>query len=117
MATDGLFRVSKNTKSQCDTVLIHTKTSFCCLQFGLTKNDDLEEIANTVEDGIYAMATEANVSSILASQRPVVEKVPEPDRTVYYTEISTDIDPMLLQIMIASNPGDQFMKIPRKGKQ
>lgn len=117
MATDGLFRVSKNTETNCDSVLIRTKTSFCCLQFGTTKNEDLEQIANTVENGIYAMATEANVGSILASQRPVIEQIAEPDRTVYYTEISPDIDPMLLQIMIASNPGDQFMQIPRKGRQ
>lgn len=117
MATDGLFRVSKNTEAMCDTVLIRTKTSFCCLQFGPTKNDDLEQIANTVENGIYAMATEANVASILATQRPVIEEVIEPETIVYYTEISSDIDPMLLQIMIASNPGDQFMKIPRKSRQ
>jgi hypothetical protein len=114
MATDGLFRVSKNTGDRCDSVLIRTKTSFCCLQFGTVKNEDLEQIANTVENGIYAMATEANVPSILASQRPVLEDAPDTDRTVYYTEISPDIDPMLLQIMIMSNPGDQFMKIPRK---
>lgn len=117
MATDGLFRVSKNTEARCDSVLIRTRTSFCCLQFGLTENEDLKEIANTVENGIYAMATEANVGSILASQRPVIEEIPEADNTVYYTEISPDIDPMLLQIMIASNPGDQFMQIPRKSRQ
>lgn len=117
MATDGLFRISKNTEARCDTVLIHTKTSFCCLQFGPTKNTDLEQIANTVEEGIYAMADEANIASILATQRPEVEVAVEVDSTVYYTEISSDIDPMLLQIMIASNPGDNFNKIPRKSRQ
>lgn len=117
MATDGLFRISKSTENECDSVLIRTKTSFCCLQFGTTKNEDLEQIANTVEDGLYAMATEANIGTILASQRPVTEKIIEPSRIVYYTEISPEIDPMLLQIMIASNPGDQFMKIPRKSRQ
>jgi hypothetical protein len=117
MATDGIFRVSVRTKNEADSVLIHTETSFCVLQFGTTKNSDLEDIANTVQDGLYTFANENNLTSILANQRPEIEEVPETDSTVYYTEISSDIDPMLLQIMIASNPGDQFMKIPRKGKE
>jgi hypothetical protein len=116
-ATDGIFRVSMKTKAEADTVMIHNRTSFCVLQFGTTKNEDLEDIANTVEDGLYTFADEANLNSILAQQRPVIEQVEEIVSTVYYSEISSDIDPMLLQIMIASNPGDQFMKIPRKSKQ
>ncbi len=117
MATDGIFRVSMKTKTEADTVLIRTKTSFCVLQFGIVKNDDLEDIALTVEDGLYTFADEANLSAILKQQMPEVVKTIEKDRTVYYSDISSEIDPMLLQIMIASNPGDQFMKIPRKGNQ
>ncbi len=116
-ATDGIFRVSKNTKAEADSVLIRTKTSFCVLQFGDQKNEDLEEIANTVEEGLFVMANDENLSQVLAQQRPEIEQFIEQPSTVYYTEISSDIDPMLLQIMIASNPGDQFMKIPRKGRQ
>lgn len=116
-ATDGIFRVSKNTKAQADSVLIRTKTSFCVLQFGDQKNEDLEDIANTVEDGLFVMANDENLSQVLAQQRPEIEQFIEQPSMVYYTEISSDIDPMLLQIMIASNPGDQFMKIPRKGRQ
>lgn len=116
-ATDGIFRVSVKTKAEADSVMIRNRTSFCVLQFGTTKNPDLEDIANTVEDGLYTFADEANLNSILAQQRPVIEQVAEIETTVYYTEISSDIDPMLLSIMIASNPGDQFMKIPRKGRE
>jgi hypothetical protein len=116
-ATDGIFRVSVNTKAQADSVLIRTNTSFCVLQFGTSKNNDLEDIANTVQNGLYVFANENNLSTVLAQQRPEIEEVAEVSNTVYYTEISSEIDPMLLQIMIASNPGDQFMKIPRKGKQ
>lgn len=117
LATDGIFRISKNTKAEADSVLIRTKTSFCVLQFGDQKNEDLEEIANVVEEGLFVMANDENLSQVLAQQRPEIEKYVEQPSTVYYTEISSDIDPMLLQIMIASNPGDQFMKIPRKGRQ
>lgn len=116
-ATDGVFRIGTKTKAEADTVLIRTKTSFCVLQFGESKNTDLEDIANTVEDGLFVMASHANLSEVLAQQRPEIEQFVPRDSTVYYTEISSDIDPMLLQIMIASNPGDQFMKIPRKGGQ
>jgi Ca-activated chloride channel family protein len=113
-ATDGIFRISVNTKSQADSVLIRTHTSLCVLQFGTTKNDDLEDMANTVEDGLYTFANEGNLNSILQTQIPVTEVVEDKTRIVYYSEISGEIDPMLLQIMIMSNPGDQFLKIPRK---
>lgn len=116
-ATDGIFRIGMKTKAQADSVLIKTKTSFCVLQFGDSKNTDLEDIANTVEDGLYVFANDNNLTEVLAQQRPEIEQVVERVSTVYYTEISSDIDPMLLQIMIASNPGDQFMKIPRKGRE
>jgi hypothetical protein len=116
-ATDGVFRISVKTKTEADTVLIKTRTSFCVLQFGDQKNNDLEDIANTVEEGLFVMATDNNLSQVLAQQRPEVQEFVEKAATVYYTEISSDIDPMLLQIMIASNPGDQFMKIPRKGRE
>lgn len=117
MATDGIFRVSMKTKNEADTVLIRTKTSFCVLQFGIVKNTDLEDIALTVENGLYTFADEDNLHTILKQQMPVIEKAVIKDRIVYYSDISGEIDPMLLQIMIASNPGDQFMKIPRKGTQ
>jgi hypothetical protein len=116
-ATDGIFRIGKNTKAEADSVLIRTKTSFCVLQFGDQKNEDLEEIANTVEEGLFVMANDNNLTEVLAQQRPEIEQFVEKSTTVYYTEISSDIDPMLLQIMIASNPGDQFMKIPRIGRE
>jgi hypothetical protein len=116
-ATDGIFRVSMKTKAEADTVLIRTKTSFCVLQFGDQKNEDLEDIANTVEEGLFVMANDNNLTEVLAQQRPEIEQFVQKAATVYYTEISSDIDPMLLQIMIASNPGDQFMKIPRKGRE
>lgn len=115
-ATDGIFRISLKTKAAADTVLIRTQTSFCVLQFGNSKNEDLADIANTVQDGLYVFANENNLTQVLAQQRPEIEKVEHKPSIVYYTQISNDIDPMLLQIMIASNPGDQFMKIPRKGK-
>lgn len=114
-ATDGIFRISLKTKAEADSVLIRTHTSLCVLQFGTTKNEDLEDMANTVEDGLYTFANEGNLNSILQTQMPVVEVVEDKSRIVYYSEISSEIDPMLLQIMIMSNPGDQFMKIPRKG--
>lgn len=116
-ATDGIFRIGVKTKAQADSVLIRTKTSFCVLQFGDNKNEDLNDIAETVEDGLYVFANDNNLSQVLAQQRPEIQEVVERDTKVYYTEISSDIDPMLLQIMIASNPGDQFMKIPRKGRE
>lgn len=114
-ATDGIFRISMKTKAEADSVLIRTRTSLCVLQFGTTKNDDLEDMANTVEDGIYTFANEANLGTILHTQMPVVEIMEDKTRIVYYSEISSEIDPMLLQIMILSNPGDQFNSIPRKG--
>lgn len=117
MATDGIFRVSLKTKTEADSALIRTKTSFCVLQFGIVKNTDLEDIALTVENGLYTFADEDNLNSILKQQMPVVEKAMIKERIVYYSDISGEIDPMLLQIMVASNPGDQFMKIPRKGAQ
>jgi hypothetical protein len=113
-ATDGIFRISVNTKAQADSVLIRTHTSLCVLQFGTTKNDDLEDMANTVEDGLYTFVNEGNLNSILQTQIPVTEVVEDKTRIVYYSEISDEIDPMLLQIMIMSNPGDQFLKISRK---
>lgn len=117
MATDGIFRVSTKTKAEADSVLIRTNTSFCVLQFGVVKNTDLEDIALTVENGLYTFADEANLNSILKQQMPVAEIVEQKNQIVYYSDISSEIDPMLLQIMVASNPGDQFMKIPRKGTQ
>jgi hypothetical protein len=114
-ATDGIFRISMKTKADADSALIRTRTSLCVLQFGTTKNEDLEDMANTVEDGIYTFANEANLGSILHTQIPVVEITEDKNRIVYYSEISSEIDPMLLQIMILSNPGDQFNSIPRKG--
>jgi hypothetical protein len=117
MATDGIFRISQKTSRNADSVLIRTKTSFCVLQFGATKNQDLEDMTLAVEEGLYTFADEDNLSSILRQQMPEEESIPEPERKVYYSDISGEIDPMLLQIMIASNPGDQFMKIPRKSTQ
>jgi hypothetical protein len=116
-ATDGIFRIGVKTKTEADSVLIRTKTSFCVLQFGDQKNEDLEDIANTVEEGLFVMANDNNLTEVLAQQRPEIEKIVQPSKTVYYTQISDDVDPMLLQIMISANPGDQFMKIPRKGNQ
>jgi len=117
MATDGIFRVSVKTKAEADSVLIRTKTSFCALQFGIVKNTDLEDIALTVENGIYTFADEANLGAILKQQMPPKEEIVKDIIIVYYSDISSDIDPMFLQIMVAANPGDQFMSIPRKGGQ
>lgn len=118
LATDGIFEVSKKTKTRIDSALIRENASFCVLQMGDNKNADLSEIAEAAPQGSYHFADRKNIDNILDNQLPE-EETPQPEEkgeveTVYYTSTEHMESKEFIDLFLRANPEDEFLSVPRK---